>query len=81
MMIAGGSEDTFNLTAIYSSIRMQAMSTKLYSQPSLASRPFDEDRSGFLLAEGSGVLILEELELRPAITRELKYLKKQTLSC
>lgn len=61
-MIAGGSEDTFNLTAIYSSIRMQAMSTKLYSQPSLASRPFDEDRSGFLLAEGSGVLILEELE-------------------
>lgn len=34
MMIAGGSEDTFNLTAIYSSIRMQAMSTKLYPQPS-----------------------------------------------
>ncbi|CAD8080752.1 unnamed protein product [Paramecium primaurelia] len=62
VMIAGGTEDTFNTTAIYASIKMQAMSTKIYDDPTRASRPFDEDRSGFLLAEGSGILVLEEYE-------------------
>jgi 3-oxoacyl-[acyl-carrier-protein] synthase II len=41
---------------------MQAMSTKVYNSPSESSRPFDKDRSGFILGEGSGVVILEELE-------------------
>lgn len=38
------------------------MSTKIYDDPTRASRPFDEERSGFLLAEGSGILVLEEYE-------------------
>ena len=62
IMIAGGAEDSFNATAIYSSMRMQAMSTKIYDDPAKASRPFDKDRSGFILSEGAGVVVLEEYE-------------------
>ena len=38
------------------------MSVKKYQDPSESSRPFDRDRSGFILSEGSGVVILEELD-------------------
>ena len=38
------------------------MSVKKYNNPNHSSRPFDKDRSGFILSEGSGVIILEELE-------------------
>lgn len=61
-MIAGGSEDAVNPTNIQASIKMQAMSVKQYKSPEEASRPYDKDRSGFILGEGSGVVILEELE-------------------
>ena len=61
-MIAGGTEDCFNQPTIFASSRMQAMNTKKYETPGAASRPFDESRSGFILSEGSGVVILEELE-------------------
>lgn len=37
------------------------MSSKKYEKPEFSSRPYDKDRSGFILGEGSGVLILEEL--------------------
>ena len=61
-MICGGSEDSLNKTSVLSSIRMGAMSSKLYDDPSKASRPFDKNCSGFILGEGSGIVILEELD-------------------
>lgn len=47
--IAGGVEDVYNSTCLFSSIRLQAMTTKQYEQPEQSSRPFDEGRSGFVL--------------------------------
>ena len=41
---------------------MRALSTKYNNNPSIASRPWDIDRDGFVLSEGSGILVLEEYE-------------------
>jgi 3-oxoacyl-[acyl-carrier-protein] synthase II len=41
---------------------MGAMCNKKFSKPSESSRPFDKDRAGFILGEGSGILVLEEFE-------------------
>ena len=60
-MIAGGSEDTINKTSIYSSVRMGAMSNLVKDEANQSSRPFDKDCSGFILGEGSGIVILEEM--------------------
>ena len=57
--IAGGTEDVYNPLYLNSSLRLQAMSSKVYASASMSSRPFDKDRSGFILGEGSGIVILE----------------------
>jgi 3-oxoacyl-[acyl-carrier-protein] synthase II len=59
-MFAGGSESTITPLGIGGFCAMKAMSTR-NSEPKRASRPFDADRDGFVMGEGAGVLLLEEL--------------------
>jgi 3-oxoacyl-[acyl-carrier-protein] synthase II len=61
VMITGGSEAAETVMSIGGFGNMQALSTRNDS-PETASRPFDQTRDGFVLGEGAGVLILEELE-------------------
>lgn len=60
-MVAGGSECAVTEAGIGGFGNMRALSTR-NDDPQTASRPFDKDRDGFVLGEGSGTLILEELE-------------------
>lgn len=62
VMVAGGVEDSYNPIEINSCLRIQAMNSKEYEKPEQCSRPFDKKRSGFVLGEGCGIVILEELE-------------------
>jgi 3-oxoacyl-[acyl-carrier-protein] synthase II len=61
VMIAGGSEAALVSVAMAGMNVMTALSTR-NEDPQTASRPFDKDRDGFLMGEGAGSLILEELE-------------------
>jgi 3-oxoacyl-[acyl-carrier-protein] synthase II len=61
IMIAGGSEAVITNMGLGGFISARALSLRNES-PETASRPFDKDRDGFVLAEGAGVLVLEELE-------------------
>lgn len=61
VMIAGGAEATVRPMAFAGFCSAKAMSTR-NDDPQKASRPFDKDRDGFVMGEGAGVLILEELE-------------------
>jgi len=60
-MIAGGSEASVSPLAVAGFCAMRALSRRNDS-PQAASRPFDRDRDGFVMAEGAGVVMLEELE-------------------
>lgn len=60
-MIAGGSEGCITPLGIGGFCAMRALSTR-NNEPEKASRPFDKERDGFVMGEGSGVLILESLE-------------------
>ncbi len=60
-MITGGSEATVSPLAIGGFASMRALSTR-NDDPTRASRPFDRERDGFVLGEGSGILVLEEYE-------------------
>ncbi|RPI27181.1 MAG: beta-ketoacyl-[acyl-carrier-protein] synthase II [Acidobacteria bacterium] len=60
-MIAGGSEAAITPMGLGGFASMRALSTR-NDEPQKASRPFDRDRDGFVVGEGSGILILEELE-------------------
>ncbi|HZV78061.1 MAG TPA: beta-ketoacyl-ACP synthase II [Candidatus Binatus sp.] len=60
-MISGGSEAPIAPLAVAGFCAMRALSTRNES-PATASRPFDKDRDGFVIAEGGGALLIEELE-------------------
>ena len=61
VMLAGGAESTVTPLAIGAFAQMRALSTR-NDAPQKASRPYDKDRDGFVLSEGSVVFVLEELE-------------------
>jgi len=67
-MIAGGVESTVTTLAIAGFNAMRALSTR-NDEPERASRPFDKERDGFILSEGSGILIIEDLYLRSLAVR------------
>jgi 3-oxoacyl-[acyl-carrier-protein] synthase II len=62
VVIAGGTEATIVPFAVGGFQMLKALSTKRCNEPEKASRPFDADRDGFVIAEGSGILILESEE-------------------
>jgi 3-oxoacyl-[acyl-carrier-protein] synthase II len=61
VMITGGSEAAITPLGLGGFIACKALSTR-NDAPTLASRPFDRDRNGFVLSEGAGILVLEEYE-------------------
>lgn len=61
VMVTGGSEATISPLAVGGFCSMKAMSTR-NDDPQRASRPFDKERDGFVLGEGAGILVLEDLE-------------------
>ncbi len=65
VMIAGGSEAAVTPLSVGGFSSMRALSAR-NDEPTRASRPFDKDRDGFVIGEGAGVLILEELEFAKA---------------
>ncbi len=69
VMIAGGSEASITPLAMAGFSNMKALSTR-NDEPEKASRPFDRDRDGFVMGEGCGILILEEL--KSALRRDAK---------
>jgi 3-oxoacyl-[acyl-carrier-protein] synthase II len=62
VMIAGGAEAAICPIGIAGFIACRAMSTNFNDAPEKASRPYDKDRDGFVMGEGAGALVLEELE-------------------
>ena len=64
-MISGGVESTVTVLAVAGFNAMRALSTR-NGDPERASRPFDKERDGFILSEGSGIVILEDLNFARA---------------
>src|SRR3954465_15188171 len=62
IMLAGGAEATICPIGIAGFAQARALSTQFNDQPEKASRPYDKDRDGFVMGEGSGVVVLEEYE-------------------
>jgi 3-oxoacyl-[acyl-carrier-protein] synthase II len=61
IMVSGGAEASVTPLAVAGFCSMKALSTR-NEEPQKACRPFDRDRDGFIMAEGAGVLVLEEME-------------------
>jgi 3-oxoacyl-[acyl-carrier-protein] synthase II len=62
VMVAGGAESPVNRLALAGFCACKALSTSFNDAPEKASRPYDRDRDGFVMGEGAGVVVVEELE-------------------
>jgi 3-oxoacyl-[acyl-carrier-protein] synthase II len=62
LMVAGGAESPLNRLSMAGFAACRALSTSFNEEPKRASRPYDRDRDGFVMGEGAGVVVLEELE-------------------
>ena len=62
LMLAGGAESAVNVLGLSGFARMKAITSDFNDAPEKASRPWDKDRSGFVMGEGAGAVVLEELE-------------------
>jgi 3-oxoacyl-[acyl-carrier-protein] synthase II len=61
-MLAGGTESPVSRISLAGFAACKALSTDFNDEPQRASRPYDRDRDGFVMGEGAGVVVLEELE-------------------
>jgi 3-oxoacyl-[acyl-carrier-protein] synthase II len=61
VMLAGGTESPVNRMALAGFAALRALSTAFNDDPTRASRPYDKDRDGFVMGEGAGLVVLEEL--------------------
>jgi 3-oxoacyl-[acyl-carrier-protein] synthase II len=62
VMVAGGAESPVNRMSLAGFSALRALSTAFNDQPMRGSRPYDKDRDGFVMGEGAGAVVLEELE-------------------
>jgi 3-oxoacyl-[acyl-carrier-protein] synthase II len=62
IMVAGGAESPVNRLSMAGFAACRALSTGFNDRPQQASRPYDKDRDGFVMGEGAGIVVLEELE-------------------
>jgi 3-oxoacyl-[acyl-carrier-protein] synthase II len=62
VMLAGGTESPVSRISLAGFAACKALSTDFNDEPQRASRPYDKDRDGFVMGEGAGVVVLEELE-------------------
>ncbi len=62
VMVAGGTEAAISPLGIGGFVACKALSTGFNDEPERASRPYDRDRDGFVMGEGAGIVVLEELE-------------------
>lgn len=62
VMVAGGAESAVNVLGLAGFSRMRAVTAEFNDEPEKASRPWDKNRSGFVMGEGAGAVVLEELE-------------------